>query len=535
MKFLVSMILIFSSTLLLSQNKTDFAPGQLVVRMNGDLYSKCDSILTKHNKNAIEVRNTILSKNRFMMENQIIKVERLRKGGALQASKDQDFNRSFVLHSEEKDILTLMDRLNSSTNIEFAHPNFLFHTTQTPDDPKYCDQWALPKISMPDAWTIQTGCENIPIAILDAGFNDLAHNDVNDKFLSTRRDETDINLSEYISDGYTAYLNEDYEDPDNNPEGKSYHGLKVSSVAAAETNNDNGMAGIGWNNTIVPIRCGFAIKKGGDELGLFEYDDIIRAIDWVIDNNVSRIINMSLSYDSDPAPQEYTDFEDVLEDAFNAGIVIICSSGNYKWQSNPNDHDVQYPASSEFTISVGASVEDDTRGPFSSYGPELDLVAPGRNIVVAYKNIINKYLDNAYGTSFSAPLVSGLVALLFSQNPHLSVGQIESVLICCTDEVSNMNGQEFHQEYGYGRINAKTTLEAVPLVCANQLIENMSIDKINIVHAVSTITVKDYVVQSGACADFKAGSSIILDDGFQIESGAEFQAEISTVQSINCQ
>ncbi|HOU81851.1 MAG TPA: S8 family serine peptidase [Bacteroidales bacterium] len=514
----------------ISQELPQYAPGQIIVKVKGDLFKTCDNIVTQNNT---KTRNELIEQDSILQKFGIYKIESLHyfdksKKTLLKSGSEK----TFVFYTKETDIPQLIENIKKIADVEDAYPNYLFISHVEPDDGKYDDQWSLPKISMPAAWDIQKGCTDIKIAILDVGFRDLEHNDVDDKFLSTRRDETDIDVNSYINSGfYSTVSGEDYTTPDDNPEGKSFHGLQVSGVAAAETNNNKGIAGVGWDIYIVPVRCGFKIMTLEGERGIFEMDDIIRAIDWIVSGNRARVINMSLGGLA-PTGNVLTEYENSLESAYNSGIVIVVSSGNYYHDSPIPISQVAYPASSQFTISVGASNESDNRADFSHYGSDLDIIAPGTNILTVYKKFINKY-EKVNVTSFSAPIVSGISALILSQNPELNPEQVRDILIESADKVSGMNGQNFHVEYGFGRVNAKRALEFVPEIKYDITLNNEVITDLQIVNAQNSINASYYSVEPGATVIFKAGNSIDLTDEFNAKEGSNFYAYIDDV-GVSC-
>jgi hypothetical protein len=178
-------------------------------------------------------------------------------------------------------------------------------------------------------------------------------------------------------------------------------------------------------------------------------------------------------------------------------------------------------------IAVGASDQNDNVCSFECFGPELDLVAPGKDILVASGK--KDYLTKS-GTSFSAPIVSGVVALMLSLNPQLSFIQIRDVLINTTDRPAGMQNANFTDTYGYGRLDAYKALNAVKRIAPDVYVYNDSPDRIQIVYAQNTIFSGNYTIQNDCKAEFRAGTSIHLQDGFHAESGSYFHAYIDDVR-----
>ncbi|MDI6804869.1 MAG: S8/S53 family peptidase, partial [Bacteroidota bacterium] len=124
---------------------------------------------------------------------------------------------------------------------------------------------------------------------------------------------------------------------------------------------------------------------------------------------------------------------------------------------NGNTNSPRYPAAfGQGVIAVGATTHNDVRASFSNYGNHIDVGAPGSYIVSTWRN--NNY-DTISGTSMAAPVVSGIATLLKGYNPNLSNDDIENIIQLCADKVTGMAGQNWSQEYGYGRVNAKKALD----------------------------------------------------------------------------
>ncbi len=287
-------------------------------------------------------------------------------------------NRAFVLYfPDTANVDSTVERLRRNFTVEHADPNYLLEITVNPNDVLYPQQWGLQKINIPAAWDVQKGSENILIAILDVGFK-LDHPDLQGKFdQSMKWDAVDIRTSDYKPSEYQFISGEDYYTPDSDPTGTGTHGTEVAGMAAAETNNNIGISGVGWNTRIIPIRCGFMIYRwmgyGWDTKGTFEQDDWIRALDYVRTNTSARVVNMSFG-----GGAWQLEAEQSIASAVSANIVICAASGN------DNFWEVSWPAAYPGAIAVGASDEYDHRvdnsGWGSNYGPGLSLVAPGIHV-----------------------------------------------------------------------------------------------------------------------------------------------------------
>lgn len=226
------------------------------------------------------------------------------------------------------------------------------------------------------------------------------------------------------------------------------HGTAVSSVAASASNNTALIAGVDWNARIMPVRA-------LDGYGYGNSSQIAAAIDYATANGADVInLSIAMSIDDDCAITD-TLVDGALARAETAGVVVVAASGN------EGSGEVCYPARSPKTIAVGASDSNDARASFSSYGPELDLVAPGAAVPTTNapsKAEPSNYDSSAYGTSFAAPHVAGAAALMKSLHPEASASEIRNELRYSADKVAGMGGQPFTTAYGYGRLNLSRTI-----------------------------------------------------------------------------
>jgi thermitase len=263
--------------------------------------------------------------------------------------------------------------LRAQPGVVHVEPDAVFHAMRTVNDPcitSTCagaQEWAIPKINAAQAWDYSLGT-GVTIAILDAGVNG-THPDLVGKPVRAEIDDTD---------GATA-------DGD--------HGTSVAGVAAANTNNGVGIAGLGWDSRILAIKV---LDNSGSGLASWVARGIRDATDLG-----AKVINLSLGGDTDSlAVRQAVDY------ATGAGAVVVASMGNAGTTSPV------YPAAIDSVIGVGASTEGDSLAGFSNRGTGLDISAPGQNLPAPIPP--NGY-DNVAGTSFSAPIVSGIAALLLAQ------------------------------------------------------------------------------------------------------------------------
>jgi subtilisin family serine protease len=320
----------------------------------------------------------------------------------------------------------------------------LHNTGQTGGIPD-CD------IDAPEAWDLETGNSTVIIAFIDSGI-DYTHPDLTNKIWNNL-DEIPDNDFDDDGNGYIDDLRGwDFYDNDNDPLDENGHGTICAGIAAAVTNNNEGIAGVCWNCQIMPLKVN----------GLYNTEDVpsywIEAIEYAVDNGAD-IISMSLGIE-----YYHTQLENAVNYAYNNGIFLTASAGNQGWS------DEHYPAAYDNVVGVAATNDEDKRmenagewSASSNYGLWIDVAAPGENIfsiMPTYPVYLNNWFPQNYsgdlcGTSCSAPHVAGLAALLLSKNSSLNPDEVKSI-IC--ENVDPYNSTEY---IGTGRINAYKALNAM--------------------------------------------------------------------------
>jgi len=292
------------------------------------------------------------------------------------------------------------------------------------NDPLAGDQWELDFLEAYSAWDITTGNRNVTVAVLDSG---------------VYRKHPDFEGVTILA-GYDAVDRVNVINVDHNG-----HGTKVVSILAAATDNGQGMAGVGRNISILPIRV-------SDYTGYIHSADFIEAVYYAADAGVD-IINMSFGGYTYSAMEEAA-----MEYASSKGCLLVSAAGNK--ETDPQYAGMKaYPASYSSVISVGAVDESGVLCPFSQRNDDVDMVAPGFNVTVA--NMEDGY-EKELGTSFAAAYVSAVASLAFSaidEGVSFTAEQFVSL-------VSFLNGGTRDDGYGYGAVNALEILTNIntPLV-----------------------------------------------------------------------
>ena len=185
------------------------------------------------------------------------------------------------------------------------------------------------------------------------------------------------------------------------------HGSMVSGIVAAGTGNGEGIAGVAWSAEVMPVKVLDSNGEGADS-------DVVDGINWAVAHG-AKILNLSLGGDADSPV-----LHDAVSSAVANGAVVVVAAGN------SGDDVPEYPAAYPEAVAVAATDTDGALTDFSSYGSWVDVAAPGFDILSTEIADSSGNDNYAYGdgTSFSAPIVSGVVTLLRAQTPTLTPAQV---------------------------------------------------------------------------------------------------------------
>ena len=319
----------------------------------------------------------------------------------------------------------VIEALSNNPNIEFAEPNYTAELSFVPNDPRYPLQWGLQMIQAPLAWDVSRGTSDVIVAVIDSGIN-AQHED----------------LAGRVVAGYN-FVNENTDTSDNWECGG--HGTAVSGVVGAAFNNQKGIASLGQNILIMPLRTSEQyldtnVNPPVLKCSTNSYFNMARAMIFAADNG-ARVANLSMGGSSDSQT-----LRDGVNYAVAKGLVIAAAVGNWGGCC------IGYPAAIDPVIAVGSTDQNDNKTSWSATGAGLKVMAPGVDIQTTLKEGTYGYW---YGTSFSSPYVAGLAALLISTNTSLTNTQVIGYIL---NSVDDKGAPGWDDQYGYGRINAVKAL-----------------------------------------------------------------------------
>jgi len=306
--------------------------------------------------------------------------------------------------------------LESDGSVDFAEPDQVVSAALTPNDTYYAAyQWDMPMIHAPTAWDTTTGSASVTVAVVDTGV-----------------DSTHPDLSGKVVAGYNFVANS------TNTTDDQSHGTFVSSIIAANSNNGAGIAGVCWACKIMPV-------KVLDSTGSGSSYNVAAGIDWAVAHG-AQVINLSLGASSGVSALQTS-----VDNAWAAGVIVVAASGN-------SNGPVLYPAAYSNAIAVGSVNSSGVKSSFSSYGPELDLMAPGETVIGALCGCHGYSTGYATGsgTSFATPHVAGVVGLMISAG-ITDKNQIVSRL---KSTATDIGAAGFDNLTGWGIVNAASAVAA---------------------------------------------------------------------------
>jgi serine protease len=275
---------------------------------------------------------------------------------------------------------SFIESIQKRDGVKYAEVNETLETQYTPDDPKFSDQYAPQQVESDVAWDTTLGDSSVTISVVDTG---------------VQYDHEDLSAN---MDGSESNYGQDFVDNDEDPYpdvlSDEYHGTHVSGCAAATVDNGTGVAGQG-NSSILSARS-------LDESGSGSTSDIADAVEWSADQG-AEIINMSLGGGG------YSDtMKNAVSYADSNGSLCIAAAGN------DGKNSVSYPAAYSECVAVSAVDSNEQLASFSNYGSEIELAAPGVDVLSTTTTDRGTY-EKLSGTSMATPVVSGVAALTLAQ------------------------------------------------------------------------------------------------------------------------
>jgi serine protease len=370
------------------------------------------------------LRQTARSQQRFLPGEVIVQFKEaaddrrmvgdIQEVGGKWAKRSAFGSRYLVTLDPDAGVPDAVARLASMPEVDYAEPNGVVRAYQaagrfTPNDRLFPFQWHMKMVDAERTWAIQKGDPSVVVAVLDTG---VAYED-----FGPFRKAPDFGTTTFVT-GFNVLTGTSHANDDN------FHGTHVASTVAEATNNGEGVAGLAFGCALMPV-------KVLDNEGTGSFFDVAEGVDFAANFTQGgvkpvKVINLSLGGDSISQT-----LQRAIDRAVTQGIVVVAAAGN------DNASQVSFPASLPNVIAVGAVDARKHKAPYSNFGPELDVVAPGGDIFrdddgdghpdgvlqqtfdPDTAELLGRYDDFAYfyvvGTSQATPHVSAVAALLVRQ------------------------------------------------------------------------------------------------------------------------
>ncbi len=315
--------------------------------------------------------------------------------------------------SEERETYA---RLLADPRVASVEPNYRVHMLQVPNDPFYAREYWTRSVDLEPAWDITTGSPNVVIGVVDSGVY-ADHPDLQGRLLP----------------GFN-FVDNSTNPKDDSP---SQHGTIVSVLAAGRGNDGSGEAGVAWDVKVLPVKVIDSEGNGNSSV-------VANGIRWAADHGAT-VINLSIG-----GPDYSQAVAREIGYARSKNITVVAAAGN-----EPTERD--YPADDQNVITVGASDENNNPADFTSVVNKVDVAAPGAKIAL-YLPEKSTDLYVTSGTSFSAPIVTGIVALMQSVKPGL---RQEEALAALKNTAHDIGTPGPDAQSGAGLVDAARAIKAV--------------------------------------------------------------------------
>ncbi len=345
-----------------------------------------------------------------------------------------------------------MTRLRGVPGVAFAERNGRVTASQsrtgflTPNDEFYRAQWNMRLVDAERTWGIQTGSSDVVVAVLDTG---IAFED-----FGPYRKAPDWGSTRFVP-GF------DFVNRDSHPNDDEFHGTHVSSTIAEATNNTTGMSGFAFGCALMPV-------KVLDDEGNGSFFNVAEGVDFAVRNG-AKVINMSLG-----GPDNSVTLQQAVDRAVQAGVTVVAASGN------DGEGRVDFPAALANVIAVGAVDTRKVLAPYSNFGSQIDVVAPGGDgrrddnsdgladvvfqqmpnptfVAIGRHDVFGYF--GLQGTSMATPHVSALAALLYSQG----ITDPAAIRAVIEQTAEDLGAAGRDDRYGHGLIRPSQALRGLGL------------------------------------------------------------------------
>ncbi len=423
-------LLIINYSLLIA---ADCVPGKLIVKIKPAFRSQC-------NEKAIDIAKAKNALAKLEVSSTQKLFPSIKNTGKIDLSLVYEINFSSNLDAEKA-----AQNLMATGVFEYAEARYISYPMFTPNDANIANQWHHALIKSYEAWDIEQGDTSVVIGITDSSFDialpDLAGN-VKHNYGEIAGNSIDDDNDGYV-DNFSGW------DLANSDNGlfinlSDFHGTGAAAFSSATVNNSIGIGGTGFKSLFIPIKIAPNSSPTSFTHG---YEGIVYAV-----THGCKVVNCSWGNTT------FSQFaQDVVDFAtFNYDATIVASAGNATGGNTLN-----YPASYDHVLSVGGTEKVNTDCNFYTNNHYVDLVAPAISLYGTYSTSqgVAGYSGAGNGTSFSAPMVSGAVALVRAHFPTYNALQAAEQVKVNADNIYGLAcNSALTDMLGVGRLNIEQAL-----------------------------------------------------------------------------
>lgn len=436
--------LAFLSPNSLQAQSPEYLPGELIVKTQNDLGFFLPEMRQEQDRVLIE--STGFNELSTLFETyEVYHLERIFKNLG-----NEELDHTYWLKFKAKgNELELLDRLHALPWIEYVEVSPIYYPLYTPNDYTNASQmWYVDVIDLKGAWDVSKGNNDISIAVIDEGFL-TTHPDLQAN-VWTNPGEIPANGIDDDKNGYIDDVHGWDGEGDNDPSAPLVnalsfnHGTTIAGAACAVTDNGIGVVGVGFNCHFIPVKARSDANTSGG------YDRVVQATNYTIATKPD-VMNMSYGQST------FYQFEkNLMIAAVNNGIIPVAGAGN-SGSAAPF-----YPASHSEVINVGSVQGQDEVPWWSNYGTTIDVMAPSGIYTTTHDGNLNPGYSTYSGTSMSSPIVAGLIGLMLSANPCLTMIDVRAALHATSVNLDSIPyNRTIAGLIGAGRIDAKAAMDFI--------------------------------------------------------------------------
>lgn len=364
-----------------------------------------------------------------------------------------------VLAVRTNDIGRLTTGLRLEYSVSYAYEagvGKLLGDPYTPNDPEYdqTSSYLLPQ-RIPHAWGARGAGAGVVVAVIDAGI-DLGHREFEGRLVPNAQGGYGYNL---VPPDFQNHFDDDlfYTEPSGQEIDTKSHGTRTAAVALAAQDNSHSISGVAGAARILPIRITWGPANNQQAHEFLAARAIVLATDEGAD-----VIVTTWDFDNDPADTvNRPALAAAVQYAYSRNVVIVSAAGNAEGANEP----MEAPATFPQVISVGAVQLDANGSPsgIASYpnGTTMDFAAPS-GVLTFCRQGVSTCDRTGSGTSFTAPQVAGIVAIMLSCNAGLTPAQVEYHLRQGVTDVQTGGAAAsgWDGATGWGMVNAETAIQS---------------------------------------------------------------------------